>query len=200
MLAWGERTVLFAGQGLPTPRVLGKIGTQLRKRARSQDRAKQTAPPPPPCDLAAWLATLDPSLGAGATTYDVCKSRCPYAKDESSSVPPFFSGVVDFYGSADPVCIISTMVHASHIRTTAYNDCVFIACPRSNTVETMEGDDIVYFREEVYNNKVALGPGRDKGIAHEGSTFAMYNKFKGDDLCGNQMAWRTTRRFSTNAP
>ena len=46
--------------------------------------------------------------------------------------------------------------------TTAYNDCVFIACPRSNTVETMEGDDIVYFREEVHNNKVALGPGRDK--------------------------------------
>ena len=100
------------------------------------------APPPPPCDLAAWLATLDPSLGAGATTYDVCKSRCPHAKDESSSVPPFFSGVVDFYGSADPVCIISTMVHASHIRTTAYNDCVFIACPRSNTVETMEGDHL----------------------------------------------------------
>ena len=82
------------------------------------------------------------------------------------------------YPSADPVCIISTMVHASHIRTTAYNDCVFIACPRSNTVETMEGDDIVYFREEVHNNKVALGPGRDRGIAHEGSTFAMYNKFK----------------------
>ena len=26
----------------------------------------------------------------------------------------------------------------------------------------MEGDDIVYFREEVHNNKVALGPGRDK--------------------------------------
>ena len=45
----------------------------------------------------------------------------------------------------------------------------------------MEGDDIVYFREEVHNNKVALGPGRDRGIAHEGSTFAMYNKFKGDD-------------------
>jgi len=139
-------------------------------------------------------------LGPGATTADVCKSRCPHAVDKSASVPPFFSGVQDFYASADPVCIISTMVHASHIRTTAYNDCVFIACPRSNTFETMEGDDIVYFREEVHNNKVALGPGRDRGIAHEGSTFAMYNKFKGDDLCGNQMAWRTTRRFSTNAP
>ena len=24
-------------------------------------------------------------------------------------------------------------------------------------------------------------PGRDRGIAHEGGTFAMYNKFKGDD-------------------
>ena len=87
------------------------------------------APPPPPCDLAAWLATLDPMLGPGATTADVCKSRCPHAVDKSSSVPPFFSGVQDFYASADPVCIISTMVHASHIRTTAYNDCVFIACP-----------------------------------------------------------------------
>ena len=40
---------------------------------------------------------------------------------------------------------------------------------------------MLYFREEVHNNKVALGPGRDRGIAHEGGTFAMYNKFKGDD-------------------
>ena len=60
------------------------------------------APPPPPCDLAAWLATLDPSLGAGATTYDVCKSRCPHAKDESAMVPPFFSGVVDLYPGGSP--------------------------------------------------------------------------------------------------
>ena len=139
-------------------------------------------PPPPPCDMAAWLATLDPSLGPGATTADVCRTRCGAdAKDVSSMVPPFFSGAHDFYAVGGPVCIISTMVHASHIRTTPFDDCVFIACPRSNTVVTMEGDDIVYFREEVYNNRVALGPGRDRGIAHEGSTFAHYNKFKGDD-------------------
>ena len=140
------------------------------------------APPPPPCDMAAWLATLDPSLGPGATTADVCRTRCGAdAKDVSSMVPPFFSGAHDFYAVGGPVCIISTMVHASHIRTTPFDDCVFIACPRSNTVVTMEGDDIVYFREEVYNNRVALGPGRDRGIAHEGSTFAHYNKFKVSD-------------------
>ena len=107
-----------------------------------------------------------------------------HAVDKSASSRR--SSAADFYASADPVCIISTMVHActfARRRTTTASSSQARARTRSRR---WRGTTSPYSPRSTTTR--SRRPGCDRGIAHEGSTFAMYNKFKGDDLRGNQMA------------
>ena len=118
---------------------------------------------------------LDPRWAPSAT-YDVCKSRCPHAIDECPRSR-----------RDSPACTTSThhrpgLHHLGDGPCFAHRDGVQRL--RLHRVPALEhGRDDGRRRHRLLprggpQQQGRARPGHDEGIAHEGNTFAMYNKFK----------------------